>query len=102
MSLLKRIEQEKGEVHNEGKQNLKELKKEDPYAEVKGLIHKKIIERLDTSLLNNINEESKVNSQIAEIVEETLKEKEIYISRTEKQDIINYIIDETIGFGPNK
>jgi len=100
MSLLKRIEQEKGEVHNEGKQNLKELKKEDPYAEVKGLIHKKIIERLDTSLLNNINEESKVNSQIAEIVEETLKEKEIYISRTEKQDIINYIIDETIGFGP--
>ncbi len=100
MSLLKRIEQEKGEVHNEGKQNLKELKKEDPYAEVKGLIHKKIIEKVDSSLLNNINEESKVNSQIAEIVEETLKEKEIYISRTEKQDIINYIIDETIGFGP--
>lgn len=100
MSLLKRIEQEKGEVKSEGKQNLKEIKKEDPYAEVKGLIHKKIIDKVDSSLLNNINEEKKVNAQIAEIVEETLKEKEIYISRTEKQDIVNYIIDETIGFGP--
>ncbi|MDF2532283.1 MAG: type secretion system protein [Clostridia bacterium] len=100
MSLLKRIEQEKGEVQSEGKQNAKEIRKEDPYAEVKGLIHKKIIERVDSSLLNNIKDEHKVNTQIAEIVEETLKEKEIYISRTEKQDIINYIIDETIGFGP--
>jgi pilus assembly protein CpaF len=100
MSLLKRIEQEKGEVLSEGKQNAKEIKKDDPYAEVKGLIHKKIIERVDSSLLNNIKDEHKVNTQIAEIVEETLKEKEIYISRTEKQDIINYIIDETIGFGP--
>lgn len=100
MSLLKRIEQEKGEVKSEGKQSLKEIKKEDPYAEVKGLIHKKIIDKVDSSLLNNINEEKKVNAQIAEIVEETLKEKEIYISRTEKQDIVNYIIDETIGFGP--
>jgi pilus assembly protein CpaF len=100
MSLLKRIEQEKGEVHTEGKQNLKEMKKEDPYAEVKGLIHKKIIEKVDSSLLNNIRDEHKVNAQIADIVDETLKEKEIYISRTEKQDIINYIIDETVGFGP--
>jgi pilus assembly protein CpaF len=100
MSLLKRIEQEKGEVQSEGKQNAKEVRREDPYAEVKGLIHKKIIERVDSSLLNNIKDEYKVNTQIAEIVEETLKEKEIYISRTEKQDIINYIIDETIGFGP--
>jgi pilus assembly protein CpaF len=100
MSLLKRIEQEKGEVQSEGKQNAKEIRREDPYAEVKGLIHKKIIERVDSSLLNNIKDEHKVNTQIAEIVEETLKEKEIYISRTEKQDIINYIIDETIGFGP--
>ena len=100
MSLLKRIEQEKGEIHSEGKQNLKEIKKEDPYAEVKGLIHKKIIEKVDSSLLNNIKDEHKLNTQIAEIVDETLKEKDIYISRTEKQDIVNYIIDETIGFGP--
>jgi pilus assembly protein CpaF len=100
MSLLKRIEQEKGEFHSEGKQNPKEIKKEDPYAEIKGLIHKKIIEKLDTTLLNNIKDEYKVNAQIADIVDETLKEKEMYISRTEKQDIVNYIIDETIGFGP--
>ncbi|HYE11389.1 MAG TPA: CpaF family protein [Patescibacteria group bacterium] len=100
MSLLKRIEQEKGEVYSEGKQSIKEVKKEDPYAEIKGLIHKKIIEKVDTSLLNNIKDEYKVNAKIAEIVDETLKEKEMYISRTEKQDIVNYIIDETIGFGP--
>ncbi|MDF2532145.1 MAG: type secretion system protein [Clostridia bacterium] len=100
MSLLKRIEQEKGEVYSEGKQSIKEVKKEDPYAEIKGLIHKKIIEKVDTNLLNNIKDEYKVNAKIAEIVDETLKEKEMYISRTEKQDIVNYIIDETIGFGP--
>lgn len=100
MSLLKRMEQEKGEIQSEGKQNFKEVKKEDPYAEIKGLIHKKIIEKLDSSLLNNIKDEHRVNAQIAEIVDETLKEKDIYISRTEKQDILSYIIDETIGFGP--
>ena len=100
MSLLKRIEQEKGEVYSEGKQSTKEIKKEDPYAEIKGLIHKKIIEKLDTNLLNSTKDEYKVNAQIADIVDETLKEKEMYISRTEKQDIVNYIIDETIGFGP--
>lgn len=100
MSLLRRIEQEKGEYYSEGKQSLKEIKKEDPYSEVKGLIHKKIIEKVDSSLLNSNKDEYKVNAQIAEIVDETLKEKDIYISRTEKQDIINYIIDETIGFGP--
>lgn len=100
MSLLKRIEQEKGEVYSEGKQTSKEIKKEDPYAEIKGLIHKKIIEKLDPNLLNSIKDEFRVNSQIADIVDETLKEKEMYISRTEKQDIVNYIIDETIGFGP--
>ena len=100
MSLLKRIEQEKGEVYSEGKQSSKEIKKEDPYTEIKGLIHKKIIEKLDPNLLNSIKDEFRVNSQIADIVDETLKEKEMYISRTEKQDIVNYIIDETIGFGP--
>ncbi|MDF2841335.1 MAG: type secretion system protein, partial [Clostridia bacterium] len=100
MSLLKRIEQEKGELSSEGKQSQKEMKKEDPYSEVKGLIHKKIIEKVDSSLLNSTKDEHRVNAQIAEIVDETLKEKDIYISRTEKQEIISYIIDETIGFGP--
>ncbi|MFZ5352198.1 MAG: CpaF family protein [Bacillota bacterium] len=100
MSLLKRIEQEKGELYTEGKLNAKDAKKEDPYAEVKSVIHKRIIERVDASLLNDIAEEKKVQQQIAEIVDETLKEKEIYLSRTDKQNLVNYIIDESIGFGP--
>lgn len=100
MSLLKRIEQEKGEVLSEGRLPSRETKREDPLSDVKGIIHKKIIERIDTGMLGKEDEEQRLNSEIAEIVEETLKEKELHLSRTERQTIISYIIDESIGFGP--
>jgi len=98
--LLKRIEQEKTEVLSEGRQSIKETKKEDPLSDVKGIIHKKIIERIDTSMLGQEDEEQRFNAEIADIVEETLKEKELHLSRTERQTMIRYIIDESIGFGP--
>jgi pilus assembly protein CpaF len=100
MSLLKRMEQEKSEVLLEGRQSSRETKKEDPLGDVKSIIHKKIIERIDTGMLGREDEEQKLNAEIAEIVEETLKEKELHFSRTERQSMINYIIDESIGFGP--
>ncbi|KUO74161.1 MAG: type II secretion system protein E [Clostridia bacterium BRH_c25] len=100
MSLLKRMEQEKTEVLSEGRQPSREIKKEDPLGEVKSIIHKKIIERIDTGLLDREDEEQRLNIEIAGIVEETLKEKELHFSRTERQTMINYIIDESIGFGP--
>ena len=100
MSLLKRMEQEKSEVLTEGRQTNKENRKEDPLGEVKGIIHKKIIERIDTGMLDREDEEQRLNTEIADIVEETLKEKEMHLSRTERQTMISYIIDESIGFGP--
>lgn len=100
MSLLKRIEQEKVSVQQEGRQTGREVKKDDPFSDVKGIIHKKIIERIDTGMLNSEDEEQRLNAEIADIVEETLKEKEVHLSRTEKQSMVNYIIDESIGFGP--
>ncbi|HYF82013.1 MAG TPA: CpaF family protein [Clostridia bacterium] len=100
MSLLKRMEQEKSEVLLEGRQSSRETKKEDPLGDVKSAIHKKIIERIDTGMLGREDDEQKLNAEIADIVEETLKEKELHFSRTERQSMINYIIDESIGFGP--
>lgn len=100
MSLLKRIEKEKIEVQTEGRQSAKEVKKEDPLGDVKSIIHKKIIQRIDTGMLGKEDEEKKLNSEIADIVEETLREKELHFSRTERQTMVDYIIDESIGFGP--
>ena len=100
MSLLKRIEQEKSDMLSEGRQSSKEIRKEDPFSDVKDIIHKKIIERIDTGMLEREDEEKRLNVEIADIVEETLKEKELHLSRTERQTMINYIIDESIGFGP--
>lgn len=100
MSLLKRIEQEKSDMLSEGRQSGKENRKEDPFSDVKGIIHKKIIERIDTGMLDSEDEEKRLSIEIADIVEETLKEKEMHLSRTERQTMINYIIDESIGFGP--
>lgn len=100
MSLLKRMEQEKGELLSEGRQAVRDVKREDPLNDVKGIIHKRIIERIDTGMLGKEEEEQKLNTEIADIVEETLKEKELHLSRTERQNIISYIIDESIGFGP--
>lgn len=100
MSLLKRIEKEKTEIQAEGRQSAKEIKKEDPLGDVKSTVHKKIIQRIDTSMLGKEDDEQKLNAEIAEIVEETLREKELHLSRTERQTMIDYIIDESIGFGP--
>ena len=100
MSLLKRMEKEKTEVQSEGRQSSKETKKEDPLGDIKSIIHKKIIERIDTGMLGKEDEEQRLNAEIAEIVEETLREKELHLSRTERQTMIHYIIDESIGFGP--
>ena len=100
MSLLKRIEQEKGEVLPEGRQSGKENRKEDPLSDIKGIIHKKIVERIDTGVLEGEAEEKRLYVEIADIVEETLKEKELHLSRTERQTMVRYIIDESIGFGP--
>lgn len=100
MSLLKRIELEKGEVLPEGRQSSKENKKEDPLSNIKSIIHKKIIERIDTGILDGEDEEKRLNVEIADIVEETLREKELHLSRTERQTMVSYIIDESIGFGP--
>lgn len=100
MSLLKRIEQEKGEVLSEGRQPNREAKKEDPLGDVKSIIHKKIVERIDMGMLDREDEEQRLNTEIADIVEETLKEKELRLSRTERQTMVSYIIDESIGFGP--
>jgi len=100
MSLLKRIEQEKGETLSEGRQFGKENRKEDPLGSIKDIIHKKIIERIDTGVLEGADEEKRLNIEIADIVEETLKEKELHLSRTERQTMVSYIIDESIGFGP--
>ncbi|MGE5677750.1 MAG: CpaF family protein [Pseudomonadota bacterium] len=100
MSLLKRIEKEKTEIQSEGRQPVKDVKKEDPLGDVKSIIHKKIIQRVDTSMLGKDDDEQKLNADIAEIVEETLREKELHLSRTERQTMIDYIIDESIGFGP--
>ena len=51
-------------------------------------------------MLGQEGEEQRFNAEIADIVEETLKEKELHLSRTERQTMIRYIIDESIGFGP--
>lgn len=106
MSLLERLQKEKStEVVDIKTQKLKKLQaeKEDPFSEIKGKIHKKIIEEIKTDAFKEIDEDNgaeKLNEEITSIIEEILDQDNAFISKNERQRIISEVIDETIGFGP--
>lgn len=108
MSLLKRLEQHKS-IDAEGNEKPDHpspliASKADPYRELKILIHKQVIEELDSEMLKKQGNEDNGNEKIAEVIENlvnSMLDKEAsYIPRVDRGKIIQEIIDEVIGFGP--
>lgn len=107
MSLLERIQKERtNEASDSGKfhkaRNV-QAPKDDPFEELKGRIHMRIIEEINSGAVKDMESEGQdedLGQVISGIVENYLEEEGTFISKLDKQKLITEIIDETIGFGP--
>jgi pilus assembly protein CpaF len=107
LSLLERIQKERtNEASDNGKfhkaRNV-QAPKDDPFEELKGRIHMRIIEEINSGAVKDMESEGQdedLGQVISGIVENYLEEEGTFISKLDKQKLITEIIDETIGFGP--
>lgn len=101
MSLLARLEQYKGGVPAGIKKQEKiNLALKDPYAQLKNLIHKKIIDELKEAPLEEDNDGDQIGAKIEKRVLEILAELEEPLSKAERQRLAREITDDAVAFGP--
>lgn len=75
----------------------------DPYAELKAKIQQRLIEEmdeLDPSLLKDKTRAEELKVKTEEKVSTIIVEEGIPLARTEKQKLIQDVLDEVLGFGP--
>jgi pilus assembly protein CpaF len=71
----------------------------DPYQELKANIHRKLVERLDLSALNEIGRD-KLEEEIRLITEDLINEEGVPLSGTDRDRLLMEIMHETLGLGP--
>ena len=102
MSLLKRLEKEKihqqEEPTNESR-TVRSIPQNDPWREFKGSVHHEVIQALD-----KVNTQNLTSVFLRPIVEQTLDERADILGlippRTERERLIQEVVDEILGFGP--
>jgi pilus assembly protein CpaF len=103
MSLLKRIEKEKG-VQLAGANGLGELVQDkkalSQFEELKAKIHKKIIEDTKTETTKGKAAEQEIAAAIEEIAIELIDQEEEFIPAFDREQIIRQIKDDVLGYGP--
>ncbi|HVJ48569.1 CpaF family protein [Desulfitobacterium sp.] len=101
MSLLKRLEKEKN-ISEEPVQELRTnrpIQLLDPWKDFKNQVHHEVIQTLDTSETENLEVET-LRPKVEEIFEKKIEVQGITIPRTDRQRLIQQILDEILGFGP--
>jgi pilus assembly protein CpaF len=71
----------------------------DPYQELKANIHRKLVERMDLSALNEIGRD-KLEEEIRLISEDLIAEEGVPLSETDRERLLMEILHETLGLGP--
>jgi pilus assembly protein CpaF len=104
---LERLQKERTvEASDSGKPNKArsvQVLKEDPFEELKGRIHMRIIEEINSGsgrAAEMEGQDGNLEQAISGIVENYLDDEGVFITKLDKQKLIAEIIDETIGFGP--
>jgi len=102
MSLLKRLEKEKIQPHEESRNELRTVRPSsiiDPWREFKSTVHHEVIQALDKINIQDLNSET-----LHPIVEQTLDAKADALGltppRMERQRLVQEVMDEILGFGP--
>lgn len=111
MSLMRRLEKEKASMP-ESLENKEKAKagaappKADPWRELKGRLHQRVIEELDEEFARKGEkgpeaiDPVKVAEVIEEITNNLLDQEGSFVSRTDRQRLVAELVDEVIGFGP--
>jgi pilus assembly protein CpaF len=101
MSLLKRLEKEKNnpeETQQEVRSN-RTLLINDPWKEFKDHVHHEVIQTIDMSQSEELTAEA-LRPVVDEIFDKKIEVKGVTIPRTDRQRLIQDIMDEILGFGP--
>jgi pilus assembly protein CpaF len=69
------------------------------YQELKGKLHRRLLDALDLSILNELEEEE-VRAQIRHVVGKLLDQASVTFNRRERDQFVQEIVDEVVGFGP--
>jgi len=78
---------------------LKKSIETDPYQELKASIHRKLVERLDLSALNEIGRD-RLEDEIRQISEHLINEEGVPLSDSDRDRLLMEILHETLGLGP--
>jgi pilus assembly protein CpaF len=78
---------------------LKRPTQADSYQELKARIHRKLVERLDLSTLNDIGRD-RLDDEIRQISEGLINEEGVPLSGTDRDRLLMEIYHETLGLGP--
>jgi pilus assembly protein CpaF len=73
----------------------------DEYFEFKSIIHDRLLNTLDLSILDKLDREA-LNVQIRQVVEKILREESLSLplNMSEREKFLNEIVDEVLGLGP--
>ena len=73
----------------------------DEYFEFKSVIHDRLLNTLDLSILDKLDREA-LNVQIRQVVEKILREESLSLplNMSEREKFLNEIVDEVLGLGP--
>ncbi|CEP66279.1 Type II secretion system protein E [Moorella glycerini] len=102
MSLLARLEQQIEDARENGnrRERMNFPVNKDPYAQLKLLVHKKIIDELKAQALEDDNEGGELAAKIEQRVLEILADQGEPLPRAERQRLAREITDDAVAFGP--
>ncbi|MCG3136432.1 MAG: hypothetical protein HJJLKODD_00265 [Phycisphaerae bacterium] len=75
-----------------------EHEKQEQFYELKTRLHRKLVEQLDITKISG--DEKELRSQIRELVVSLLDQENTLLNFTDKQRLIDEVLDETFGLGP--
>ena len=78
----------------------KEKEFEDPYYELKAHVHRRLIEEIDFNQLGDKDDSDKLRPKIKEAVNQLILEEDTLLTASERERLVEDIVNETMGLGP--
>jgi len=99
MSLMRRLEKEKGSSTSFVSDNSVARDHIDPYRELKGRIHRKLVDELEKNQPPDDSEEQ-LEETVRTLADSIISRDSEFLPRNERRKIIDDLVNEVIGFGP--
>ncbi|HBT20206.1 MAG TPA: type II secretion system protein E [Peptococcaceae bacterium] len=99
MSLLQRLEKEKGSTVIAAESKVQEISP-DPYRQLKTKVHYRLIEELESSSEQMEENKEEIEDRVRKLALEILEQEADFVPRSDKYRIVEEMIDEVLGYGP--